>query len=64
LEYDPFANTLHCSRDVVFRDGKRYTVPNAAVEAISIEPFYKDVIEELNPTSTTKDAETSQPTRD
>jgi hypothetical protein len=32
--YDPLARTLHLSRDVVFREGKRYTAPNVADEAI------------------------------
>jgi hypothetical protein len=40
------ARTLHRSRDVVFREGKRYTAPNAADKAILNEPFYRDVIEE------------------
>jgi len=31
---------------VVFREGKRYTAPNAADEAILNEHFYRDVIEE------------------
>jgi hypothetical protein len=32
--YNPLARTLHRSRDVVFREEKRYTAPNAADEAI------------------------------
>ena len=44
--YDPLAKTLHHSRDVVFREGKRYTAPNAADEAILNEHFYRDVIME------------------
>jgi len=48
--YDPLAKTLHCSRDVVFREGKRYIAPNAADEAILNEHFYRDVIEEPKPT--------------
>jgi len=47
--YDPLARTLHCSRDVVFKEGKRYTAPNAADEAILNEHFYTDVIEEPKP---------------
>ena len=43
--YDPLAKTLHRSRDVVFREGKRFTAPNAADEAILNEHFYRDVIE-------------------
>jgi hypothetical protein len=27
--YDPLAKTLHCSRDVIFREAMRYTAPNA-----------------------------------
>ena len=55
--YDPLAKTLHCSRDVVFREGKRYTALNAADQAILNEHFYRDVIKE--PKHTEK-----QPTRD
>jgi len=44
------ARTLQRSRDVVFREGKRYTAPNAADEAILNEHFYRDVIEEPKPT--------------
>jgi hypothetical protein len=54
------ARTLHRSRDVVFREGKRYTAPNAADEAILNEHFYRDVIEEPKPTPTKKESETSQ----
>jgi len=62
--YNPLAKTLHRSRDVVFRDGKRYTAPNAADEAILNEHFYRDVIEEPKPTPTKKESETSPPTGD
>jgi len=55
--YDPLAKTLHCSRDVVFREGKWYTAPNAADKAILNEHFYRDVIEEPKPTE-------KHPTRD
>ena len=48
--YDPLAKTLHRSRDVVFREGKWYTAPNAADEAILNEHFYRDVIVEPTPT--------------
>jgi hypothetical protein len=48
--YDPLARTLHRSRDVVLREGKRYTAPNAADEAILNEHFYRDGIEEPKPT--------------
>jgi hypothetical protein len=48
--YDPLARTLHRSRDVVFREGKRYTAPNAADEAILNEHFYRDVMKEPKPT--------------
>ena len=48
--YNPLVTTLHRSRDVVFREGKRYTAPNAADEAILNEHFYRDVIEEPQPT--------------
>jgi hypothetical protein len=57
--YDPLAKTLHRSRDVVFREGKRYTAPNAADEAILNEHFYRDVIEEPKPKPIEK-----QPNRD
>ena len=57
--YDPLAQTLHCSRQVVFREGKRYTAPSAADEAILNDHFYRDVI--VEPTPTTKQSETSQP---
>jgi len=59
--YDPLAKTLHRSRDVVFREGMRYTAPNAADKAILNEHFYRDVIEEPKPTPTKKVSETSQP---
>jgi hypothetical protein len=55
--YDPLARTLHRSQDVVFREGKRYTAPNAADDAILNEHFYRYVIEQ--PEATEK-----QPTRD
>jgi len=51
------ARKLHRSRDVVFREGKRYTAPNAADEAILNEHFYRDVIVEPMPTK--KQSETS-----
>jgi hypothetical protein len=57
--YDPLARTLHRSRDVVLRGGKRYTAPNAADEAILNEHFYRDVI--VEPTPTKKQSETSHP---
>jgi len=49
---DPLAKRLYRSRDVVFRDGKRYTAPNAADEVILNAHFYRHVIEEpkLKPT--------------
>jgi hypothetical protein len=40
---------LHPSQDVVFREGKWYTAPNAADEAILNEHFYRDVIEQPKP---------------
>jgi hypothetical protein len=49
LVYDPLAKTLHRSSDVTFREGKRYTEPNAADEAILNGHFYRDVIEEPKP---------------
>jgi hypothetical protein len=48
---------LHRSQDVVLREGKRYTAPNAAHEAILNKLFYRDVTEEPKPTE-------KQPTRD
>ena len=42
---------------MVFREGKRYTAPNAADDAILKAHFYRDVIEEPKPTE-------KQPTRD
>jgi hypothetical protein len=47
--YDPLARMLHCSRDVVFREGKWYTVPNTDDKAILNEHFYREVIEEPKP---------------
>jgi len=47
--YDPLAKTLHRSQDVVFREGKRYTAPNVADEAIFNEHIYRYVIEEPKP---------------
>jgi hypothetical protein len=52
--YDPLAKTFHRSRDVVFREGKRFTAPNAADEVILNEHFYRDVIEEPKPKPTEK----------
>jgi len=60
--YDSLAKTLHRSRDVVFREGKRCTAPNAADEAILNEHFYRDVI--VEPTPSKKQSETSQQTGD
>jgi len=48
--YNPLAQTLHRSRDVGFREGKRYTAPNAADEAILNRHFYRDVIKKPKPT--------------
>jgi len=56
--YDPVAKTLHRFRDVICKEGKRYTAPNAADEAILHEHFYRDVI--VEPTPTKKQSETSQ----
>jgi hypothetical protein len=55
--YDPLARTLHCSQDVVFREGKQYSAPNATDEVILIEHFYRDIIQEPKPAE-------KQPTRD
>jgi len=52
------AKTLHHSRDPVFREGKQFTAPNAADEAILNEHFYRDVI--VGPTPTKTQSETSQ----
>jgi len=57
--YDPLAKTHHCSRDVVSREGKRYTAPNAADEAILNTHCYRDVI--VEPTPTKKQSGSSQP---
>jgi hypothetical protein len=62
--YDPLAKTLHHSPDMVFREGKRYTAPNAADKAILNKYFYRDVIEDPKPTPTKKESETSPPTGD
>ena len=43
---------------MVFREGKRYTAPNAADKAILNKHFYRDVI--VEPTPTKKQSETSQ----
>jgi len=56
--YDPLGNTLHRSRDVVFSEGRRYTVLNAADDAIFNAHFNRDVIEEPIPTPIEK-----QPTK-
>jgi hypothetical protein len=40
---------LHRSQHVVFREGRQYTAPNAADEAILNEHFYRDVIKETKP---------------
>lgn len=48
--YDPLAKMLHCSRDVVLREGMQYPAPTAADEAILNDHFYRDVIEEPKPT--------------
>jgi len=40
---------IHCSRDVVFRERKWYTAPNAADDGILNEHFYRDVIKEPIP---------------
>jgi len=55
--YDPLGKTLHRFRDVVCREGKRYTAPNAADKAIVNEHFYRDVNHKSKPTE-------KQPTRD
>jgi hypothetical protein len=47
--YDPLAMTFYCSRDVVFREGMRYTAPNAADEALFNEHFYRAVMVEPKP---------------
>jgi len=52
--YNPLPKTLHHSRDVVFREGKWYTAPNAADEAILNDHFYRDVIKEPKPKPTEK----------
>jgi len=57
--FNPVAKTLHRSRDVVFRERKRYTAPNAADNAILNKHFYRDVI--VEPTPTKKQSETWQP---
>jgi len=57
--YDLLAKILHRSRDVVFREGKRYTAPNTADKAILNEHFYRDVI--VEPTPTKKQSEILQP---
>jgi hypothetical protein len=57
--YDSLAKMPHRSRHVVFREGKRYTAPNAADEEIWNEHFYRDVF--VEPTLTKKHSETSQP---
>jgi len=54
--YDPLAKTLHRSRDEVFREGKRYTAPNAADKVIFREHYYRDVIVEPTPTKQSESA--------
>jgi hypothetical protein len=58
--YGPLAKTPHCSRDVLFREAKRYTAPNAADEAILNEHFYRDVIEEPKRTPTPMDKQLTE----
>jgi len=48
--YDLLAKTLYRSRDVVFREGKRYSALNAADKAILNDHCYRDVIEQPKPT--------------
>jgi len=48
--YHLLAGKLHRSREVVFRDGKQYTAPNAAGKAILNDHFYREVIYEPIPT--------------
>ena len=50
FSYDPRAKMLHRSRDVVIREGRRYTAPNAADQAIMNEHFLRVVIEDPKPT--------------
>jgi len=40
---------LHCSRDVVFREGKGHIAPNTADKGILNKHFNRDVIEEPKP---------------
>jgi len=44
LVYDPLAKALHRSRDVIFREDRRYTALNAADDAILSDHFFRDVI--------------------
>jgi hypothetical protein len=55
--YDPLVKMLHHCRDVVIREGKRYTALNAADMAIINEDFYREVI--VEPAPTKKQSETS-----
>jgi len=48
--YNLLAKTHHHSRDVVIGEGKLYTAPNAADEAILNEDIYRDVIKQPNRT--------------
>ena len=54
---NPLTKSLHRSRDVVVREGKRCAAPNAHDEAILNKHFYRDVIEQPKPTE-------KQPIRD
>jgi hypothetical protein len=62
--YNPLAKTHHRSRDVVFREEKRYTAPNAADEAILTEHFYRDIIEESETSRPTGDGNSELPTQE
>jgi len=62
--YDQLAKTHQCSRDIILREGKRYTAPDAADEAILNEHFYRDVIDEPKPKPTKMESETTWPNGD
>jgi len=63
--YDPLGKTFPSSRDVVLREGKRYTGPNAADQAIWNEHFYRDDIEDPKPTAKqATESETEEPLDD
>ena len=49
--YDPLAKQMHFSRDVVFREDRRYTAPTPLDEKILSSHLYRDVMPEVSSTT-------------